>query len=707
MKKMWKRFVSLLLACTLLAGMLPLSASAQATAPGKDSEQYQYAQGILNQLNNELGDGDSKFQLSSAASLGGDSDLFTYVISRFYIDPETNKGTTDMRYVIVPGVGASDTTMPNYSSAKDGQPWAEAAVSTFYIAKGVTGIGSYAFASQPSLNNVVFQDASDLTYIGQRAFYDDDNAVFTDEGNEGKTTTLNLSGVTTMGEYAFYNCDKLTGVELGNMTAIEGNEEIPNKIPNNAFNNSGLQTVTIPDGIQHIGDGAFGHTSLSKVEDLVLPDGLKTIGDNAFVVTMGSGDTSVGITSLTIPSSVESIGDNAFSGRRKLAEVTVEDDNEPGTTLTLGNAAFGFNESSAFSEWGSITDDRTGQKYEGTMGTKFYLPADLTEKFINGTNCYTGDIEPMKWVKTQQPTCDTDGYHLYETTKKGAYDDEGKPLVLQYKYTIPMLGHDLDGGTPVLASCETGSYTLYKCQRENCSYTESQNIQDDATDHKYTIQSVSNLAMGNGTETVFTWECQQDGHSQERDGKPGDVSITVNPPAISADTTMTVGDLKMPEVDGGTLTLEASENPDEELTTDVTSVKVVFTPDNVKYAGYTGMGAVSGFGGVELTLKVDVNKAELDFSDVNFGNTRVFVDSTASEGTPITVYRGSLPEDVTYGPPCIQMTQGTTKIHPLPEIAHGQVRSPSHLSMILINMRWMPRKSQGLTTRSMRVHRAK
>ena len=44
------------------------------------------------------------------------------------------------------------------------------------------------------------------------------------------------------------------------------------------------------------------------------------------------------------------------------------------------------------------------------------------------------------------------------------------------------------------------------------------------------------------------------------------------------------------------------------------------------------MGAVSGFGGVELTLKVDVNKAELDFSDVNFGNTRVFVDSYSFGG---------------------------------------------------------------------------
>ena len=190
-----------------------------------------------------------------------------------------------------------------------------------YIEDEVTGIGSNAFGSMPTLETVVFEDASKLTYIGQRAFYDDDNAVFTDEGNEGENATLNLSGVTTMGEYAFYNCDKLTGVELGgNITAVETVEgevkETEHKIPNNAFNNSGLQTVTIPDGIVHIGDGAFGHTSLSKVGELVLPDGLKTIGDNAFVVTEGSGDTSVGITSLTIPSSVKSIGENAFSGRR-------------------------------------------------------------------------------------------------------------------------------------------------------------------------------------------------------------------------------------------------------------------------------------------------------------------------------------------------------------------------------------------------------
>lgn len=39
MKKMWKRFVSLLLACTLLAGMLPLSASA-AGEPTKVTKEW-------------------------------------------------------------------------------------------------------------------------------------------------------------------------------------------------------------------------------------------------------------------------------------------------------------------------------------------------------------------------------------------------------------------------------------------------------------------------------------------------------------------------------------------------------------------------------------------------------------------------------------------------------------------------------------------
>lgn len=650
MKKMWKRFVSLLLACTLLAGMLPLSASAAVSAPGEGSEQYKYAESILNKLNESITNEQEKYGLYGPALLA-DSELYTYSLQRSIYDKDSGKWTTDTQYILVPGVDAQNTTTPNYNGLNSGQPWAESNPSAIYIAEGVTGIGNYAFASQPSLNNVVFQDASDLTYIGQRAFYDDDNAVFTDEGNEGENATLNLSGVTTMGEYAFYNCDKLTGVELGgNITAVETVEgkvkETEHKIPNNAFNNSGLQTVTIPDGIQHIGDGAFGHTSLSKVEDLVLPDGLKTIGDNAFVVTMGSGETGIGITSLTIPSSVNSIGANAFSGRRNLAEVTVEDDNVPNTQLTLGNAAFGFNESSAFSEWGSITDDRTGQKYEGTMGTKFYLPADLTEKFINGTNCYTGDIEPMKWVKTQQPTCDTDGYHLYETTKKGAYDDEGKPLVLQYKYTIPMLGHDWDEGNlvTVAATCETPSYKYEPCTR-GCGEI---NIIDDhvadALSHNYQVNEnggVMNpgIKKSNNTPTTVTYTCQnyKDGDGNLHDGDL-DASYTWTIPAttLSATTSDTLADLQLPSVTGSTqasLAWADSVTTTEKLTEGTSNYQVKLVVSNdANFKPYTN---------ADFTIEVKVEKTKLDFSEVYFenstrwinGNTPAFSVEGMPEGT--------------------------------------------------------------------------
>ena len=280
------------------------------------------------------------------------------------------------------------------------------------------------------------------------------------------------------------------------------------------------------------------------------------------------------------------------------------------------------------------------------MGTKFYLPADLTEKFINGTNCYTGDIEPMKWVKTQQPTCDTDGYHLYETTKKGAYDDEGKPLVLQYKYTIPMLGHDWDEGKPIPASCERNSYTLYTCQREGCGDTYSDNFKEDATGHAYSLISVTNPSMGNGQSTTFKWECEKPGHNETRDGKPKTVEISVSPLSVSATTTTKYGELQLPKVNGGTLSLAEDVDRDELLEIGDKSVHVVYTPDDVAYAGYTGMGPVDNFDGADLVLQINVSKTKLDFSSVRFGNCLVGINPGEEETVPITIERGNLPEDV-------------------------------------------------------------
>lgn len=629
MKKMWKRFVSLLLACTLLAGMLPLSASAAVSAPTEDS---QWITEKIKEINAGLEQGE-QYHRGNYYKLG-DSDLYRLTFTRT-IDTETAT-ITDAVIFIVPGTDANEnnSSIPDYNSLGE-TPWEESSASAIYIADGVTGIGDHAFDGMTTLETIEFENSKSLTKVGEYAFNNCDKMV---------GLSLDLSNVTTLGKYAFNGCERLGSGE--NNKGVTLSDELTT-IPENAFNTCGLKNVNIPTSCTEIGNNAFANNSLSQITELALPERLQKIGDNAFSLTMGEGNTSSGITSLTIPSSVESIGANAFSGRRNLQTVTVEDDKQDGTELILGDGAFGKNEFTAYSEQGSITD-AAGTTYHGLLGTTFYLPADLVTTFRNGENCFTGDISPMEYVNTVPPTCTTNGYHIYKTTISGAISGEGQPVVVTYHVPLQMLGHDLDDGTPVPASCETGSSTLYKCQRENCSYTESQNIQDNATGHNYTIQSVSNLAMGNGTATVFTWECQQSGHSEERDRKPKEVSITVTPSAIQANTTMTYGDLAnaMPTVTSGTLALASSVDEDKELTTEVQSVPVVFTPDSVTYAGYTGVDAVSEFEETSLTLQVNVSKATLDFSGVSFGNTRVFVNSEDTDGTPITVYRNSLPEDV-------------------------------------------------------------
>lgn len=661
MKKMWKRFVSLLLACTLLAGMLPLSASAQATEP----TETEWIKNIISDLTKDSYDLQAKTQL-------GESDVWMYIYYKSYWDGEAQESVNDTVFIFQPGQDAASTEIPNYDNVSAGQPWSLAKPSAIYIAEGVTGIGNYAFASQPSLNNVVFQDASDLTYIGQRAFYDDDNAVFTDEGNGGDNAPLDLSGVTRMGEYAFYNCDRLTGVELGNMTAIEGNEEIANKIPNNAFNNSGLQTVTIPEGIVHIGDGAFGHTSLSKVGELVLPNGLKTIGDNAFVVTEGSGDTSVGITSLTIPSSVTSIGENAFSGRRNLAEVTVEDDKQDGTKLELGNAAFGHNESSAFSEWGSITD-AANITYTGNLGTEFHLPADIAQSgvFENGKTCYTGDISPMTYDTTLEPTCTTAGYHQYKTTISGAITENGEPVEVQYRVPLGALGHKWGEIKEVGASCERDGYFYQDCVRTDCEARTStiegstglfntetgsaltpeemeDYTPDEAEGHIYQPDRIEAPILAAGQKTVLYYVCKNPKHDDERDSTTKDYPFTLQGKTLSATTTDTLNDLTSQLAgfsSSGIVSWDVEENQlSQEFGEEGTKyVNVKFTPKNAGV--FTDNVFSEDSSGTHLQITIQVKKAVVDLSGFSFSQNAVSIDQLESATVTASGFGGDAKQD--------------------------------------------------------------
>lgn len=381
MKKMWKRFVSLLLACTLLAGMLPLSASA-VEKPAKVTKEWVKTI-VTENYSDYISDDNAYYPL-------GESGLYWHPVTKTSVGEEGV--VTDTILFIVPGEGATadQAMMPDYPSTPS--LWNESNASALYIADGVTGIGRHAFNGMDTLEKVVFQDASDLTYVGSYAFNGDSRAQFTDEGNsdaggDDPTRILDLSHVEKMGEYAFYNCDGIKGVELsGNIIAVEtnedgGTEEINHKIPNHAFEScNALTSITVPEGIETIGTAAFA--GCTQASSITLPDSLVTIEDRAFMCSIDGANRS--LTSLTIPENVKNIGASAFYGYKALATVTVES-----TELEKpGDAAFGDNEMSAYSGQQTV-----GGEVIENAGTIFKTPnANITELFVNYDNCYLGPI---------------------------------------------------------------------------------------------------------------------------------------------------------------------------------------------------------------------------------------------------------------------------------------------------------------------------
>ena len=105
--------------------------------------------------------------------------------------------------------------------------------------------------------------------------------------------------MTSIGDYAFENCDNLTSI------TIPGNVE---SIGESAFYScDNLTDVTLQDGVKSIGDAAF--IWCNNLTNIVLPNSITSIGDWAF-------KDCTSLTSIKIPSSVTSIHDpfyNCFS----------------------------------------------------------------------------------------------------------------------------------------------------------------------------------------------------------------------------------------------------------------------------------------------------------------------------------------------------------------------------------------------------------
>ena len=189
------------------------------------------------------------------------------------------------------------------------------------LAEGLTKISERAFYRCSSLSNITFP--STLTYIGAYAFDGytgtQNNSKPFSPGMKARITYVGkyafqysgitefyICGNTNLGEYAFYDCEKLANLEI--------EEGLPT-IPNHCFDGtSDLGVVTLPSSLRRIENYAFRGSSIVTQ----LNDGLEYIGAEAF-----SG-CSILNTNLVIPSSVTELGYEAFYNCDNIVDLTIE-----------------------------------------------------------------------------------------------------------------------------------------------------------------------------------------------------------------------------------------------------------------------------------------------------------------------------------------------------------------------------------------------
>ena len=210
----------------------------------------------------------------------------------------------------------------------DASPWySNGSIKTVSISDGVTSIGEYAFYDCSTLRSVDIPDS--VVRIGDSAF----------SGCSSLVSATIGDGVTHIGKEAFRGCG-LRSVDIPSSVESIGGYVF--------YRCTSLSSVTFVDGVTDIGDHMFsGCTSLSSV---TIPDSVRRIDQYAF-----SGCSS--LSSVDIPDSVECILEYAFSGCTSLSSVTIGDSvtsigkeafrgcglrsvNIPGSVISIGMFAF-------------------------------------------------------------------------------------------------------------------------------------------------------------------------------------------------------------------------------------------------------------------------------------------------------------------------------------------------------------------------------
>lgn len=253
--------------------------------------------------------------------------------------------------------------------------------------------------------------------------------------------------VTSIGDYAFYDCDALTSLDVSQNVKTIGNYTF--------YDCDKLKEITIPDSVTNMGVYSFAYSS--SIETLKIGNGLTEIAVGAFYqcynlynIEFGTKlkiiskdafyDTGYNCHNVIIPDGVEKIGDKAFYARSMLTySVSI-----PLSVKEIGSLAFNHHEindvyfDGTIEQWEKISIKNN----DGLRNATFHF---------GHAHSYTPEI-------TTVPTCLATGIKTFTCDCGSTYTRE-----------LSALGHDVIIEPAVSATCsETGLTKGEYCTR--CDY---------------------------------------------------------------------------------------------------------------------------------------------------------------------------------------------------------------------------------------------
>ena len=240
-------------------------------------------------------------------------------------------------------------------------------ISEITLPDGLVSIGDSAFAGCQSLTEITLP--SGVLEIGENAF-----------SQSGLTEIILNDELEKLSDGAFAYCSDLVNIEFNDKLvyigawAFAGTAATSVEIPGNvkyigdyAFDQCTIESLTLGEGIETIGDSAF-YMSLQDTE-LVLPNSLVELGNYAFAYSL--------IQSLTIGSNLKTIPAYCFSSCWLLTEVTI-----PSTVKKVCNRAFAYCDLRDVTYSSATTFD--GFVFEGNRS----LPLELYYKGVSEINIW-------------------------------------------------------------------------------------------------------------------------------------------------------------------------------------------------------------------------------------------------------------------------------------------------------------------------------